>query len=158
MIRPAQHDVRRRPSVRRRSGAAAVESALLLPICLVGLIALLDLALAVLQHNSLAECARRAARTAIVRGHQSTVVAPLGPASWSGSGDDAHPLTDSFRSLLICMPPDQVSAIAEWPDGGNREGDRIHVTLTFEHRSLVAVLLGGGPWELSASSTMRIVH
>jgi hypothetical protein len=158
MIRPAQDYVRRRPSVRRRSGAAAVESALLLPICLVGLIALLDLALAVLQHNSLAECARRAARTAIVRGHQSIVVAPLGPASWSGSGDDEHPLTDSFRSLLICMPPDQVDVTAEWPDGGNREGDRIHVTLTFEHRSLVAALLGGGPWELTASSTMRIVH
>jgi len=142
----------------QRRGVVAVESALLLPICLLGLIALLDLALSVIQYNSLAECARRAARTAIVRGHHSTVVTPLGPASWSGSAEEQNPLTDSFRSLLVCMPPAEVTVTADWPDGGNREGNRVRLSVTYEHRSLVALLLGGAPWDLKASSTMRIVH
>jgi hypothetical protein len=164
MMRLHQFNPRRVRTPRRwsnsapRRGVSAVESALLLPICLVGLLALLDLALSVIQHNGLAECARRAARTAIVRGHQSTLVAPLGPATWSGSAEEQNPLTDSFRSLLVCMPADEVAVTAEWPDGGNREGDRVHVTLTYKHRSLVALLLGGEPWDLKATSTMRIVH
>lgn len=144
--------------LRSRCGATAVESALLLPICLVGLISLLDLMLVVLQHNSLSECARRAARVAIVRGDNSTVLTPLGPAPWAGTADQAAPMNDSIRSLLVCMPPAQVNIAATWPDGSNRSGQRINVVLTYEHRSLVSYLFGQSPWRLKASSTMRIVH
>ncbi|MEX0586936.1 MAG: TadE/TadG family type IV pilus assembly protein [Pirellulales bacterium] len=149
---------RRRLSTAKPAGVAAVEAALVLPLCLVGLIALLDLALAVAQFNSLAECARRGARTAIVRGDQSTVIAPVGHSTWSGTADQPHPLTDAFRSLLVCMPPGDVDVTAEWPDGGNRAGQRVRVILTFEHTSLVTTLFGNGDWQLTSSSTMRIVH
>lgn len=142
----------------RRAGVAAVEAALLLPICLIGLIALLDLALAVAQYNSLAECARRGARAAIVRGGQSSVVSPIGPDAWTGTADQSHSLTDEFRSLLVSMPPGDVQVTAEWPDGDNRRGDRVSVTLSFEHTSLVTTLFGSEPWQLTAASTMRIVH
>jgi len=153
-LRSAEHPRR----IGERAGAAAVEAALLLPLCLVGVMALLDLALAVLQHNSLSECARRAARTAIVRGEQSTVVTPIGPAAWSGSAAEAHPLPDSFRSLLVCMPPAQVSVAATWPDGGNHDGQRVQIVLTYDHRSLLSAVFGGSVWRLRAASTMQIVH
>lgn len=148
----------RRGSNGRRSGVAAVEAALVLPVCLIGLIALLDLALAVAQYNSLAECARRGARTAIVRGSQSSVVSPIGPSAWSGTADEAHPLTDEFRSLLVSMSPGDVQVTVEWPDGDNRPGDRVSVSLSFEHTSLVTTLFGSDPWQLTAASMMRIVH
>jgi hypothetical protein len=141
-----------------RAGVAAVEAALLLPVCLIGLVALLDLALAVAQYNSLAECARHGARAAIVRGNQSTTVSPLGPIAWSGSADQPHPLTDGFRTRLVCMSPGDVNVTASWPDGDNRAGQRVHVILEFEHNSLVTTLFGGNAWRLTGESTMRIVH
>jgi len=58
----------------------------------------------VLQHNSLSECARRAARVAIVRGANSTVLTPLGPTAWTGTADQASPMNDAIRLLLVCMP------------------------------------------------------
>jgi hypothetical protein len=141
-----------------RAGVAALESALLLPICLVGLMALLDLALSVIQHNCLAECARRAARVTIVRGHHSTDATQMGPATWEGTAEEQNPVTDAFRTLLVCMRPEEVRVTVDWPDGANRTGDRVRVNVRYQHHSLVAALLGDGPWNLSASSTMRIVH
>ncbi len=150
---PQRNQPRRAP---RRRGAAAVEAAFVLSVLLVLLFGLLDLGLAVLRYNSLSECARRAARQAIVLGERSA--APLGPAEWSGGVDSPHPLTDAVRPLLLTMRPQSVRLRAAWPDGDDRVGDRVYVELRFDHRPLLPRLFGVGPWELAATSTMWIAH
>lgn len=143
----------------QRRAAAAVEAAIVLPVFLTFLFAMLDLSLAVSRYNSLSECARRAARAAIVRGERSAApLTPLGPAAWAGTAADEHPLAEEVRPLLVTMPPAQVAMRCEWPDGGHRIGQRVRVELSFEHPTLFASLFGNGPWSLSATSTMRIVH
>jgi hypothetical protein len=151
--------LRSRRIERRRRGATAVEAAVVLPIFLLFLFTLLDLALAVVRYNSLSECARRATRAAIVRGEfGASPLTPLGPDAWAGTCADAFPLADLVRPLLVSMPPANVRFQAAWPDGGHRIGDRVQVELRFEHHSLLTSLFGNTPWTLSASSTMRIVH
>lgn len=143
----------------QRRAAAAVEAAIVLPVFLTFLFAMLDLSLAVSRYNSLSECARRSARAAIVRGERGAApLTPLGPAAWAGTAADAHPLAEEVRPLLVSMPPAQVAVRCEWPEGGNRAGQRVRVELRYEHRSLLASLFGHEPWTLSATSTMRIVH
>lgn len=150
---------RRLKNAAHRRAAAAVEAAIVLPVFLTFLFALLDLSLAVSRYNSLSECARRSARAAIVRGERSvSPQTPLGPAAWTGTAADDHPLVDEIRPLLVTMPPAEVAARCEWPDGGNRLGQRVRVELRYEHPSLLASLFGSEPWTLSATSTMRIVH
>lgn len=144
------------PSLSRRRGAAAFEAAVALPVFLLILFGLLDLSLAILRRNSLCECARRAARLAIVRGEKAS--SPLGPAGWSGTGADDHPVTDAIRGLLTTMPPDRVRVEILWPDSGNRVGQRLQVRLRFAHESVLSGLFGMEPWNLSAISTMRIAH
>jgi hypothetical protein len=150
---------RQSTSTARRRGAAAVEAALVLPVFLTFLFAMLDLSLAVARYNSLSECARRAARAAIVRGERSTSpLIPLGPATWTGTAAENHPLVEEVRPLLVTMPPAQVAVRCEWPDGGHRFGQRVRVELRYEHPTLFTALFGNQPWTLSATSTMRIVH
>lgn len=142
----------------RRSGAAAVEGAIMLAVFLAVLFALFDLGLAVLRYNALSECARRAARAAIVRGERAPESTQLGHETWLGNGADAHILADQVRPLMVSMSPEDVQIFAIWPDGGNQVGQKIQIELTYQHESLFPRLFGESPWELRATSTMRIVH
>lgn len=131
-----------------------VEAALILPAVLLGLMAMLDLGLAVARSNSLSDCARRGARLAIVHGSDSDV--PWGPVSWSGTALEAHPLTDDIRPRLLCMPPGEVTVRVTWLDGDREPGDRVQVELKYSHSALIGMWLG--PIRLSARSVMRLVH
>lgn len=142
----------------RRSGAVAVEGAIVLSVFLIVLLAMLDVSLAAARYNALSECARRAGRMAIVRGERSPASRQFGPATWEGTAKDTHAVTSPLRPLLVAMPSDQVHIKMTWPDGGNKVGQRVRIELTYSQKPTVPVLLGSKPWKLTSATTMRIVH
>src|SRR5262245_3383599 len=75
-------------SVRPRSRAATamLECAVTLPVLLVVLFALLDLGLAAMRYNALAESARRIAREAILHGSRTpSTLGTWGPTAFAGT-------------------------------------------------------------------------
>ncbi|MBX3444921.1 MAG: pilus assembly protein [Planctomyces sp.] len=150
-----QRNIRRPLERQARRGASAVEAAIVLSAVLLIVFGLFDLGLAVLQQNTLTECARRAARTAIVRGSRSS--APLGPSGWSGYASAVHPLTDSIRPHLGVMPPAAVTLNVSWPDADNAAGRAVVVQLQYQHQGVLKSLFGVA-WTIRASSRMSIAH
>jgi Flp pilus assembly protein TadG len=142
-----------------RRGAAMVEAAVVLGVFLTLLLGSLDLALAVLRSNALAEAARRLTRAAIVRGEDATAVfTPWGPTSCQGTANDGSEYADAFRDALIVAKLSEVKYRLEWPDGNNDAGDRVQATITSKYAPILPSLFGSTPYNLQAVSTMRIEH
>jgi Flp pilus assembly protein TadG len=141
----------------RRSGAAALECAIVLPVALFVLFAILDLGLAAIRYNALAECARRMARQAIIRGS----LAPSehwGPTEFVGTAADDSPIAQAISGELPTMMPQKVLVHVTWLDGDNGPHDRVRVELTFHQKSLVPVMTAWHAIDLRASTTMCIVN
>ncbi len=145
----------RMPVDRPRRGAAAVEAALVLSAAALLLFGALDVSLAVLRRNLLANAACRGARVAGVHGDRSA--SPLGPAAWAGTAASAHPVADSIRPLISTIPPAQVQIAISWPDGDRDAGSRVAVELSSQSPSILASLFGT-TWTLRAASTVPIAH
>lgn len=90
---------------RREEGQALIEFALLLPVIVVLLVGMFDVAFAVWRSNTLTSAAREGTRYAIVNG--STSATPLGP------GNDAT-VGDVVRRGAIGLS--NVSVTVTWPD------------------------------------------
>jgi len=145
--------------VSARTGVALLEGTIVLAVFLTIIFAMFDLGLAVMRQNSLAEAARRLARTAIVHGDLAPPEhAAWGPLPYSGTADDDHEIADAVRAGLVTMNPAEVSISVMWPDGDNRTSDRVIVAVEYAHRTILPSLLGGTSLELRAESTMRIEH
>jgi hypothetical protein len=143
----------------RRPGAALLEGTIVLAVFLTIIFAMFDLGLAVMRQNSLAEVARRLARTAIVHGDLAPPEhSSWGPLPYSGTADDDHEIADAVRAGLVTMNPADVSVSVTWPDGDNRTSDRVIVAVEYPHRTMLPSLFGSAPMNLRAESTMRIEH
>ena len=146
------------PFVRR--AATAVEAAVVLPVALLALFAILDLGLASLRYNTLAEAARRLARAAVMRGEEtpSEIGSDWGPAEIIATAADSIDPAVTIHPLLPTMDPADVSIRMTWPDATNNSGSRVRVELKYQHQPLVP---GFNPWgsiQLESSSQMRIVN
>jgi hypothetical protein len=142
-----------------RSGTALLEGTIVLTVFLLIIFAMFDLGLAVMRQNSLAESARRLARTAIVHGDLATPeYTSWGPLQYSATADDDHEIANAVRTGLITMNPADVAIEVTWPDGDNRSGDRVIVSLEYPHRTILPSLFGGSSLNLRAESTMRVEH
>ncbi len=135
-----------------------VEGAIVLNVCLVLILGMLELGIAVLQHNELSEGARCVARRAIVRGSMCTDASPWGPAMYSGTAADGTEPAQTLNSTLVGVNPAEVQLQAAWLDGDNEPGSRVRVTINYQHKPLIVYLLGNYTIDLRAVSTMRIVH
>lgn len=143
----------------RRRGATALECAFVLPVASFVLFSLLDLGLAAVRYNALAEASRRIAREAVIRGSLARdAVDGWGPTEFVGAAADDSPMTAIVRDLLPTMDPAQVAVRVSWLDGGNAPRDRVSVALTYHHQSLVPVLVAWDQINIEASTTMRIVN
>src|SRR5262245_48739361 len=146
-------------AVRRRAGAAALECAIVLPVTLFVLFSLLDLGLAAIRYNSLADGSRRVARAAIIHGSLAPdTTGHWGPAQFVGAAADSSPMLASLSNFLPTMNPEDVNVQITWLDGGNDPRDRVQVQLNYEHETLVPFLAGWGPIDLHSATTMRIVN
>lgn len=140
-----------------RRGVALAEGAIVLGVFLLFIFGVCDLGLAVLRQNALVESARRLARAATVHGEKAgPQLAVWGSTAHSGTADGSDGFADVVRPILVTMAPAAVSIDVTWPDGDNRSGDRVQVTLTYHHSPTVPFLLGTGPLTLRGESTMRI--
>lgn len=153
IMRSRQHSLMSSRAARR--GVAAMEAAIVLPAALLILFAGLDVAMAIQRRNLLTECACRAGRLGIVSGEFGR--SALGPATWSGTAADAHPVANAIRPLLATLPPASVGIVVEWPDGQRQAGKKIRVRLSSQSPAIVSRLFGV-QWVLTASSTMLIAN
>lgn len=143
----------------RRRGTVMVESAIVLGVFLFIVFGMLDVGLAVLRNNTLSEAARKVAREAIVHGELASPERTVwGPQAYSATADDTSEMAQVLRSVLVAMKPADVSLHIEWLDGGNAVDQRVRVTVSYEHKPMIPFILGGASLDLSAASTMRIVH
>lgn len=144
----------RRPQA--RSGATTVEAAFVGGAVLVVMIATLDLGLAVLRYNTLSAVARAVSREAIVHGDEA--LTPWGPAEMSGTLDDGSAPALAASHLVVAIDPTEVTYTLEWPDGTNEMDDRVRVRVASNYVPVLPFLLGNGPYELSATSVLRVMH
>ena len=134
-------------SVRRgESGQATVEFALAIPLLLLVVLGIFDLARAVWQENTLAFAVREGARYAIVRGSLCTT--PCVPAT-QGT------VAAYVQQYAIGVP--NVTVTATWPSGTD-VGDPVTVTATSPFVPIASRYFLGGALRvtLTGSSTMVI--
>ncbi len=90
---------------RRDEGQSLIEFALILPIMLLVIFGIIDLARAVWQENTLAYAAREGTRYAIVHGSAGN------PVAWPGN---TQPVIDVVRNAAVGVP--NVTVTVTWPD------------------------------------------
>ena len=133
----------------RGEGAQSlVEFALILPIFLLLVTGLFDLARAVWQENTLAFAAREGTRYAIVHGSGSTLA--LGPSN------PAEPnITAVVRGAAIGVAG--VTVTTAWPDAGNDRGQRVSVDATAPFIPLPSYYLLGSIFHLDLKGGSMLV-
>jgi len=135
-----------------------VEGAIVIGVFLTMLLGMLDLALANLQKNMLTEGAQRVARAAMVHGSMAPPEETAwGPAEYFGFAGDATEMAAALRPVLVTIDPSETSIRIQWLDGGNEPGQRVHVTVVYDHQSLFPFLFGA-KLRLKSVSVMRIAH
>lgn len=158
----AAHSFRPSFTARRhscRDGATMVECAIVLPVLLLALFALLDLGLATTRYNALSESARQIARSAIIHGSLAPPeVGTWGPTQFVGTANDSSTIVQSVHGLLPTMPATLVNIQVTWPDNDNGPRDRVRVQVSYTHHPLVPGLTGWGPIDLQSVATMHIVN
>lgn len=127
-------------------------------VLLVLVLGMLELGIGVLQHNELSEGARHVARHAIVRGHRSISATPWGPSAYAGTAADGTEAAETLRGTLVAVNPGDVHLQITWPDGDNEPDSRVRVEINYQHKPIIAYLVGNYTIDLSAVSTMRILH
>ena len=136
-----------------------LETAITLPVLLVIILGIIDLGVAVMRQNSLAEAARRGTRAAIVHGDSyETQQAVWGPSPFTGTAADETPQAGAVRPALFLMQPADVSFQMEWLDGTNWPDKRVRVTVTYANQPIFPFLMPESLTTLQAVSTARIAH
>lgn len=142
-----------------RLGACAVESAIVLPAALFILFSILDLGLATIRYNTLAEASRRIARQAILHGSLAPAeVGAWGPLQFIGNASDGSTVVSPLKNMLPTMSDHDVNVDVTWPDGDNSPRDRVHVEVTYLHQPLLPFLANWGTIPLRSATTMHIVN
>jgi Flp pilus assembly protein TadG len=136
-----------------------VECAIVLPVMLLALFAILDLGLAATRYNALAEAARQIARTAIIHGSLAPAeVGSWGPTQFVGTANDSSTIVQSVHGRLPTMPANLVNIQVTWQDNDNSPRDRVRVQVSYKHQPLVPGLTAWGPIDLQSVATMHIVN
>ncbi len=131
-----------------RRGASVVEGAIVLPLVIILLVGMVDLAIAVYASNTTAEAARVGTRYAIAHGAKSKT--PLGPAANNAT------VENKVRSSAPGMVASNVTVTSTWLDGNNNPGSRVKVTVNYNYRFAVAWIFGASTRSLRGESTMTI--
>ncbi len=125
-----------------------VEFALILPLILLLVTGLFDLARAAWQENTLAFAAREGTRYAIVHGSAST--APTGPA----------PLSDqSIRDTVLryTIGLSNVSVAVAWPDANNDRNSRVSVDASAPFVPIPSQYLLGSTFQITLRGGSMLV-
>ncbi|HEY6202185.1 MAG TPA: TadE/TadG family type IV pilus assembly protein [Candidatus Limnocylindria bacterium] len=133
---------------KREDGQSLVEFALMLPLLLLLVTGLFDVARAVWQENTLAYSAREGTRYAIVHGSGGSPA--LGPS------DPAEPnITAVVRGAAVGVY--NVSVVTSWPDGKNDRGYRVAVDASAPFVPLPSTYLLGGAFQITLKGGSSLV-
>jgi Flp pilus assembly protein TadG len=131
-----------------QSGQALVEFALILPLLLLIITGLFDVARAVWQENTLAYSAREGTRYAIVHGSAGTPA--LGPS------DPAEPnITAVVRNAAVGVA--NVTVTTSWPDTKNDRGYRVAVDASAPFIPLPSQYLLGSAFQITLKGGSSLV-
>lgn len=143
----------------QRHATSAVETAVVLPICLLALFAILDLGLATLRLNSLTEATHYVGRIATIRGSDApSPLNALGPQPMEITAAQSQDLFPQLAERLPTMSPESVIVALQWPDLDNRAGQRVRVELRFRHDALLLGLTPWGDLDLKTSTVMTVIN
>jgi Flp pilus assembly protein TadG len=142
---------------RDESGQALVEFALVLPLFLVVVVGIIDVARVAWQENTLALAAREGTRYAIVRGQAS--LSPVGPGSPSFTAPDQDILV-AAAVTRYATGVQNLTVRATWLDGNASRGSRVNVRVTAPFIPALSQVFLGGLWSITlrGSSTLSIEH
>jgi Flp pilus assembly protein TadG len=147
------------PRTQRCRGVAIVEGAIVLPVLMIVVLGMLDLSLLVLESNTLAEASRRMCRQAMVHGQMaSPQMTVWGPASVTGTANDGTEYAEALNPELVTFDLNQVSYVINWPDGGNLPGNRVQVTVNYQYKPLMPLVLGTNSVPITMETTMEVAH
>lgn len=144
---------------RNRTGAVAVEAAVMVTVMLILIISLLELCNLILLHNSMASAARGGVREAIVHGSKAAPQKSVwGPVRIQQAANGNHEIMGTIRKHLQGISPARVQVVVEWPEGTNTFGDDVSVQLTVNNTHLPRIIRWMSPTTLHARSTMKITN
>ena len=132
-------------------GQALIEFALVLPVLLLVITGLFDLARATWQENTLAYAAREGTRYAIVHGSASVDGIVVYPGN-------QQPIVDVVRAAAVGVPT--VSVTAAWPDAGCYDRNcRVQVDATAPFVPIPSqYLLGNTFWLTLRGGSMLVIQ
>ena len=132
----------------RGEGAQSlVEFAIMLPLFLLLVTGILDLARAVWQENSLAYAVREGTRYAIVHGSAGTPI--VGPCS-----NCLNPVSNNLGNVVDAVTSNalgvyNIDVIVDYPDGDNQRNHRVTVDATAPFVPLPSQYLLGGAFQIT---------
>jgi len=148
----------RAANVGRRRGATLVETAIVLPVTLFLILALVIGAMGVFRYQEVAALTRAASRYASTHGarYRTDANLPKGvPADWR-----ADIYAKAIKPDMVLLDPGLLTFKATWPDVSNLPGTPDNwpastVTITLRYRWLPELFLVG-PYDLSSTSCVTI--
>ena len=139
----------------RPNGQSLVEFALILPVLLLLIVGVFDLARIVFDSTTLSSAVREGTRYAIVHGASSSSPTGPGAASYTAPGTDTTITTIVTRAAIGVNTP---TVTAVWSSGDAYRGSPVTVAATFPFTPTLSSAFLGGALQvtLSASSTLDI--
>ncbi len=134
----------------KRHGTTVTELAVVLPVVLIVLLGIIDLAQAIYAFGTVSEAARAGARYAIVHGANSA--APTGPTANNTT------VASIVTTNAPALDPARLSITSSWSNGNNDPVSPVTVTVTYTCMPCLGSLVGFGNFNVSGSTTMLITH
>ncbi len=131
------------------AGQALVEFALVLPVLLLIITGLFDVARATWQENTLAYAAREGTRYAIAHG---AAAVEEGTAVYPGN---EQPVIDVVRAAAVGVP--NVSVVVNWPDGCYERNCRVSVDATTSFVPIPSQYMLGSAFQVALKGGSMLV-
>jgi Flp pilus assembly protein TadG len=140
----------------QQGAQALVEFALVLPIFLLVITGLIDVARAVWEENTLAYAAREGTRYAIVHGSAGNPrVGPINPAQVNPTDFNTGNIVTVVRQNAIGVP--NVNVTINYPNGDNQRNHSVTVDATSQFIPLPSQYLLGGAFQITLRGGSQLV-
>lgn len=140
---------------KEQSAQALIEFALVLPIFLLLVTGIFDVARAVWQENTLAYAAREGTRYAIVHGASGVPI--VGPCSVC-----LNPVSNNLSNIVSAVTTNAVgvyniNVTVDYPDGGNNRNERVTVDASAPFVPMPSQYLLGGAFQITLRGGSQLV-
>lgn len=141
-----------------RTGVVAVESAIVLSVCVFLLLGFIETSLLLMRSNAISKAAQRTARTVRLSGQLCDTSSRLGPQAMQCTAAADNAAARACRQALFLLSPSDVSISIDWSSADHRPGDPVLVSVSARHTAVSSLV---GSWlnrELVATVQTQIEH